>query len=174
MSTEPMTLYKLMILYMLKQVNSPLTNTQLSDFFLNREYTSYSVLQKAISELNEAALITMVSTHNSSRYELSKEGEETLEFFSKKISPAIIKDIKEYIEENGFQIRNEVGSMANYYKSTYSDFIVHCEVKEGKNLLINLDISVPDEETAEIMANKWSAQSGEIYQFIMKKLMSPD
>ena len=34
MLSEPMTLYKLMNLYMLKQVNFPLTNAQLTDFFL--------------------------------------------------------------------------------------------------------------------------------------------
>lgn len=33
MLTEPMTLYKLMNLYMLKQVNFPLTNAQLTNFF---------------------------------------------------------------------------------------------------------------------------------------------
>ena len=36
MLAEPMTLYKLMNLYMLKQVNFPLTNAQLSNFFLDR------------------------------------------------------------------------------------------------------------------------------------------
>ena len=32
MLSEPMTLYKLMNLYMLKKVNFPLTNAQLTDF----------------------------------------------------------------------------------------------------------------------------------------------
>ena len=41
MLAEPMTLYKLMNLYMLHQVNFPLTNAQLSNFFLDREYTTY-------------------------------------------------------------------------------------------------------------------------------------
>ena len=40
MLAEPMTLYKLMNLYMLKQVNFPLTNAQLSSFFLDRDYTA--------------------------------------------------------------------------------------------------------------------------------------
>ena len=42
MLAEPMTLYKLMNLYMLKQVNFPLTNAQLSNFFLDRDYTTTS------------------------------------------------------------------------------------------------------------------------------------
>ena len=51
MLAEPMTLYKLMNLYMLHQVNFPLTNAQLSNFFLDREYTTYFTLQQALNEL---------------------------------------------------------------------------------------------------------------------------
>ena len=35
------SLYKLIVLYMLKKVNFPLTNAQISDFILGQEYTSY-------------------------------------------------------------------------------------------------------------------------------------
>ena len=42
MLTEPMTLYKLMNLYLLKQVNFPLTNAQLTSFFTEHDYTTYN------------------------------------------------------------------------------------------------------------------------------------
>ncbi len=172
MLSEPMTLYKLMNLYMLKQVNFPLTNAQLSNFFLDREYTTYFTLQQALNELLEAGLIKMETLHNSSRYEITKEGEETLEFFGKKISPAIIRDMDEYLKENRFRMRNEVGVVSDFYKSTNQDYIVHCEVREGKNVLINLDVSVPDKDQAEIMCSHWKNQSQEIYAYIMKTLMT--
>ena len=95
MLSEPMTLYKLMNLYMLKQVNFPLTYAQISDFFLSREYTDYFTLQQALTELLEAGLARSETIHNSTRYEITREGEETLSFFGKKISPAIIEDIDE-------------------------------------------------------------------------------
>ena len=122
-----MTLYKLMNLYMLKQVNFPLTNAQLSGFFLDREYTTYFTLQQALNELLEAGLIKMQTLHNSTRYEITREGEETLEFFGKKISPAIVEDMDEYLKENRFRMRNEVGLVSDFYKSTNQDYIVHCE-----------------------------------------------
>ena len=75
MLSDPITLYKLMILYMLDHVNFPLTNSQLTDFFLDHEYTTYFTLQQALNELKEAGLIRMESTHNSSRYEITKEGD---------------------------------------------------------------------------------------------------
>lgn len=172
MLSEPMTLYKLMNLYMLKQVNLPLTNAQLTEFFLQHEYASYFTLQQALGELQESGLIRTESTHNSTRYEITKEGEDTLGFFGKNISPAIIDDMDQYLKENRIRIRNEVGTVADYYKSTNQDFIVHCEVREGKSTLIELNLSVPDREQAEKMCSKWKDKSQEIYAFAMKSLMS--
>ena len=60
--SDPITLYKLMILYA-DHVNFPLmTNSQLTDFFLDHEYTTYFTLQQALNELKEAGLIRMEST----------------------------------------------------------------------------------------------------------------
>ena len=172
MLAEPMTLYKLMNLYMLHQVNFPLTNAQLSNFFLDREYTTYVTLQQALNELLDAGLVKKETMRNSSRYEITKEGEETLEFFGKNISPAIVSDMDEYLKQNRFRMRNEVGLISDFYKSTNQDYIVHCEVREGKAVLVNLDISVPDKEQAEIMCNHWKDRSQEIYAYVMKSLMS--
>ena len=172
MLAEPITLYKLMNLYMLHQVNFPLTNAQLSNFFLDREYTTYFTLQQALNELLDAGLVKKETMRNSSRYEITKEGEETLEFFGKNISPAIVSDMDEYLKQNRFRMRNEVGLISDFYKSTNQDYIVHCEVREGKAVLVNLDISVPDKEQAEIMCNHWKDRSQEIYAYVMKSLMS--
>ena len=100
MLTEPMTLYKLMNLYLLKQVNFPLTNAQLTSFFTEHDYTTYFTLQQALNELEDAGLIHKEASHSSTRYDITKEGEETLNFFGKNISPAIINDMDEYLKEN--------------------------------------------------------------------------
>ena len=52
--SETFTLYKLIILYMLDKVDFPLTNAQISEFILNKGYTTYFKLQQALSELTEA------------------------------------------------------------------------------------------------------------------------
>ena len=171
MLNEPMTLYKLMNLYMLKQVNFPLTNAQLTNFFTEHEYTTYFTLQQALNELEDAGLIHKEPSHNSTRYEITREGEETLNFFGKNISPAIVNDMDQYLKENKFRLREEVGTSADYYKATGQDYIVHCEVREGKSALISLDVSVPDKDQAEIMCGHWKERSQEIYSFVMRSLM---
>ena len=157
MLSEPMTLYKLMNLYMLKKVNFPLTNAQLTDFFLQHEYASYFTLQQALGELKDSGLIRAESTHSTTRYEITKEGEETLNFL-----------------ENRLRLRNEVSLVSDYYKSTSQDYIVHCEVREGRSPLIELNLSVPDRDQAAAMSARWEQKSKEIYSFIMKSLMSEE
>ena len=78
----------------------------------------------------------------------------------------------EYLKENRFRMRNEVGLVSDFYKSTNQDYIVHCEVREGKTVLLNVSVSVPDKDQAEIMCNHWRDRSQEIYAYIMKSLMS--
>ena len=172
MLNEPMTLYKLMNLYMLKQVNFPLTNAQLTNFFTEHEYTTYFTLQQALNELEDAGLIHKEPSHNSTRYEITREGEETLNFFGKNISPAIVNDMDQYLKENKFRLREEVGTSADYYKATGQDYIVHCEVREGKTVLIRLDLALPDKQQAEAMCSNWKEKSQEIYSFAMKTLLS--
>ena len=171
MLSEPMTLYKLMILYMLKQVKFPLTNSNISDFFVSKEYTTYFIVQQALSELLESNLLSVENINNNSRYEMTKEGKEALSFFEKQISPAIIADINEFIQTNKFRMRNEVSTTAEYYKLPGNDLMVHWDVLEGKTPLINIEINSPDEEQANIMKNNWRSCSQDIYQYIMKRLL---
>ena len=51
MVQDPLTLYKLIILYMLGRVKFPLTTAQISSFILEKEYTNFMTLQQVISEL---------------------------------------------------------------------------------------------------------------------------
>jgi len=171
MSTESMTLYKLMVLYMLKKVNFPLNNGQISDFILQREYTTYFTLQEAINELVSDNFIQLINYRNSTQYKLTDEGTETISFFDSKISSAIKTDIEEYLKVNKYVLKSEVGTTSDYYKSTSKDFIVHCQVKEGKSTLIELNLSVPLENQADAMCAKWKEASAEIYEFIMHKLL---
>ena len=61
---DTFTLYKLIILYMLDKVSFPLSNAQLSEFILEKEYTDYFTVQTALSELNETGFLRMSTVRN--------------------------------------------------------------------------------------------------------------
>ena len=81
---EPFTIYKLTILYMLDKAGFPLTNTQISDFFLEHEYTDYFRVQEVLKDLTDTDLILTEPTHSNTQYSLTAAGKETLCFFEDK------------------------------------------------------------------------------------------
>ena len=93
MNTDSTTLYKLMILYMLSKAGFPLTNTQISNFFLSEEYTDYFRVQEVLGDLVDADLILAESTHSNTQYTLTAAGKETLGFFKDKITEGIEADV---------------------------------------------------------------------------------
>lgn len=168
---DTLTLYKLIILKMLDQVGSSLNNSQISEFILEKEYTNYFTLQQVLAELQESALVTVSNTHNSSFYHLTEAGKATLNFFENKISDAICKDIKAYIEEKKFEIRNELSVTADYFPTNHDDFLVRCQVREQDSALIELSLSVPSEKQASSICNNWKEKNQEIYAYLMKELL---
>ena len=81
MNTDSTTLYKLMILYMLSKVNFPLSNTQLSSFMLDKQYTDYFTFQETINSLVEDSgsktrsctpLASMLTAVYSNRFSLKR------------------------------------------------------------------------------------------------------
>lgn len=171
MTIDSITLYKLMTLYMLNKVNFPLTNTQISNFFLNKEYANYFVFQQVVSELLESEFISSETVRNTSYYRITNMGIETIELFNDKIPVEIIDDMDIFLIDNKYEMRNEVGTTSDYYKSTNQDYIVNCNIKEGNSSLIEVNLSVPSEDVAEIMCNNWKEASQEIYSIVMKRLM---
>ena len=107
MAMDSLTLYKFMTLYMLNKVNFPLTNTQISDFFLDKEYTTYFVFQQVITELLEAGLISAETVRNTSYYKITDSGIETVELFSDKIPVAVVDDMDIFLIDNKYEMRLE-------------------------------------------------------------------
>ena len=170
MNTEATTLYKLMVLYMLSKVNFPLSNSQIADFMLDKQYTTYFTLQEVLNSLADDGFVNVLTYRSSTQYRLTSSGKDTISFFSNKISNAIREEIDVYLTENKYELRCETGTLSDYYRSTNGDYIVHCIVKEGETNLIELNIAVPLEEQADAMCSKWRDGSQEIYDFIMHKL----
>ena len=113
--SDTLTLYKLILLHILDKVSFPMSNGQLSEFMLDKEYTDYFTVQTALSELVEAHFIHMKTVRNTSLYSITDEGCKTLEFFGKKISSQIQEEIADYLKEHNYELRNELSVPADYY-----------------------------------------------------------
>ena len=171
MQSDGLTLYKLIILFMLNKVDFPLTNAQISDFILEKEYTNYFNIQQAFNELTDSELITFRTIRNSTHYSITDAGVETLHFFDNKISDAIKNDIFEYFRQNKYALKEEVSNVADYYKEKSNEFVVRCQVREQGSSIIDLSLIVPTEDTAITICTNWRDKSQEVYSYLMKTLL---
>ena len=169
--SETFTLYKLIVLYMLSKVDFPLTNAQISEFILDKGYTTFFKLQQALSELKDAELIREETAHNRTLYHLTDDGEESIFYFKNKISKPIQDDIDQFLKEKKYDLKNETAVKADYYKNTAGEFSVRCQVTEQQEPLIDLTLSVPTEAEAEKIAANWQKKNQNVYAWLMAQLL---
>lgn len=171
MQSDTFMLYKLMILYILSRVNFPLTNAQLTTFILEKEYTNYFNIQRAISELIDDAYITTKIIRNSTLYRITDSGNETLLFFDNMISSGIKEDIEAYLLENKYELQEEVSTQAEYYQVKKGEFAAHLTVIEREASIIDLTLLVTTQEEAISLCNNWREKSSDVYAYLMSTLL---
>ena len=125
-----------------------------------------------LTELKKAQLISNEPIRNTYYYKITKDGVETINFFVNKIPVEVIDDMDIFLVDNKYEIRNEVATTADYiHASNNQEFVVSCIFKVGNATLIEMNLSVPSEDVAEMMCNNWRNASQDIYSSVMKTLM---
>lgn len=116
MQQDTLTLYKLIVLFMLDKVDFPLTNAQISNFILEKGYTNYFNIQQSISALHDNDFITTETIQNSSYLGITDAGREVLGYCLSDISSTIQQEIMDYLQEHRYQLRDEVSVVSDYYE----------------------------------------------------------
>ena len=170
MNQEPLTLYKLIVLYLLNKVSFPLTMAQVSDLILEKEYTNYLTLQQVINELAQAGLITAKTLVNRTHLQITEEGRNNISYFENRISDAIKTDIGEYLKKNELEMRNESSIQSNYYKAVNGEFETELTAVDKDVNLVTIRLTVPTEELAISICENWQKNNREIYQYLTTAL----
>ncbi len=156
---------------MLDKVDFPLSNAQISEFILEKEYTDYFTVQQAVSELLDASLIRPETLRNTSLYRITAEGEKTLAYFGKKISSAIREDIDSFLGQRKLALRNAHSTPADCYQTPSGEFAARCRVLEKDSVLIDLTLTLPTLQQAEAVCSHWKKKSQELYAAIISALL---
>jgi len=164
-------LYKLILLYMLNRVAFPLTQAQISEFILEREYTDYLTLLQTLYELIDAELVTAETNRNRTHLSITEAGRETLRYFGNRLNHSIREDIEQFFREKEFDLRNESSIQEKYeYNASSGEYEAHLTAIDKGIRLVDISLSVPTEEMAASVCENWQKNNQEIYQFLISKL----
>ena len=170
MNQDTLIFYKLIVLYMLNRAAFPITKAQVADFILEKEYMDFFTLQQVFSELAGSEMISAKAVRNRTHLAITEQGRETLYFFQSRISSTTKEKIDSFFRENELQMRNEVSILSDYYKSTSGEYEAHLSATERNVRLIDITISVPDEETASSICDNWQKKNQAVYQRLIEDL----
>ena len=83
---------KLLVLYVIKSLKQPISNTQLTEIILENNFINYFTLQQYISELEYSNFVKYIEKNEKKLISITDKGEKVLSFFTDRIAP-IKRDI---------------------------------------------------------------------------------
>ena len=174
MSQQLNTLYKLMTMYTLSRVDFALTNSQITNVFLDLGYTNYFNVQYALGELVDSGLVHEEAYPDYRYYALTDSGKTRMDALRSSLSSSIRSDIDDYLKKRRLEFREALSSRAEYYRTTDGDWAVRCRVMDHTTALIDMTLTVPNETQAKAVSQEWKEKSQEIYAMVIRKLTQPD
>ena len=164
---------KLLILYFIDKIDLPLSRGQITDFMIDEGFMDYYTLQQELADMVERNYLEQITENNTTRYNLSDDGLQTLEYFEKHITPSIRNRVNKYINENHKQLKRTFENTATFFPNAENDeFVVKCGVYEENRALMELSISVDTREQARTIQNNWKANAKILYGDIIRVLVT--
>ncbi|MBR1772671.1 MAG: DUF4364 family protein [Eubacterium sp.] len=172
MENQNLMLYKLIILYMLDRIDEyTLTNAQITSFILDKGYTTLFNIHESLSELIDKNFISVTTIRKTQHYKITNLGEEALLYFENRISNNIKQEIRDYFKKEKINLKNESEIFADY-TSKNNEYVVKCAIRERRETLLDISITVPTEGIARSICDNWRTKSTDVYQYLVNELWS--
>ena len=163
---------KLKLLYILKHISTPLTNSELTNFILENDVFDYFTLQYLLGDLCDSGFVVPNFQNGHKYYSITPAGSNALEMFGEKLPEYFINQVEQNFSSLKMEIRKHRELIGHYYKRKEDEYIVSLQVMENGSVIFSLSINVPDEGIAKHICEKWNISPEEIFSSIIKTLTS--
>ena len=173
-NTSELAENKLLLLFVLKLLKEPISNSQLTEIILENNLINYFTFQQYISELENSKFIKYKQKNDKQLIYLTEQGENVLSFFENRISEDKKALLAEYISQKIGLIKNELTIQSDYIPTKNESFLVDLKAFEEEDILIDIRLSVPTKKYATTLCKKWKEDYSEIYNNILNLLLKED
>ncbi len=172
MNAETGKVIKLTILYILNRVDAPISNSQITNYMLENDFTDYFTIQQLMGELIDDGFVWSKTVRNRTFYSLSDSGKESFIALSSELSRKIRDDADNYIKKNAMKIREESDVGSTYVETSLGTYDVNLFIDEAGERIFEINMIVGDKEKAARMCSAWQKKSEELYPLVFEKLLS--
>lgn len=170
-NTKKLAERKLIILHLLQKMGIALSNSEICQFLLEKNYMDYFSIQQYLSELEAAGWLEKTTEQNNTRYTLTDDGEEVINYFIGRISDEVKSEINTYVHENSKRIRAEYAVTANYFPELNGDYLVKCGLCDDTGAtMMEVSVSVVSKNQAQNICRNWRKNVNQYYREFLSAL----
>ncbi|MFA6941705.1 MAG: DUF4364 family protein [Clostridiaceae bacterium] len=163
--------FKLIVLYIINQVNMPISKSKITEIVLENNFINYFTLQQYIEELLSSSLLKYKENDDKNRLYITDRGKKVLSFFQNRINPEKILQVNNYLNGKLSKIKEEI-SINGDYTLDGENYLVDLKAKENDSLLMELKLSVVSKKQALDLIKLWKENSSDIYNKIIQILIN--
>lgn len=161
---------KVLILYILNNIQKPVTNDTLLQLILSIDDMNYFYFKQYLLDLIENKYIIEVLKDNEKLYTITETGKRTLEL-TLDILPGIKKlKVDSKIKDELSQIEDSVSVTSEFEPYHLNEFLVTCKIVENSSTIFEVKTVATDREQAKKITENWEKNSEKIYPQILKIL----
>ena len=167
-NSEDVAKQKLLLLYILKVSPEPLSKEKISELLIENFNMNFFIIQQYISELSDGSFIRIEENNHVTVLVLEESGIESLDYFESKITDSIISTVHKIFNLDSFGDPVLVQIEATSYPRDNGEINVNLKLVEQGETVFSLYISVPNEDQAKILMDKWENSPEYYYKSIIE------
>jgi hypothetical protein len=161
---------KILICYLLKNIDNPLSFENISEILLQDELVNYFEIVKAVDDLLASGHIDLVMQHEQKCYKSTKLGAGTAELFERRLPFSVKeKSVKAAINLLA-KIKRESENSVEITENTASGLNVCCKILDMNDALLSINLFVPDKLQAEMVKKHFLANPELVYKGVLSLL----
>ena len=165
--SETLAENKVLILYVLNNINKPITSDALYNIITSSIELNYFYFQQFLLDLIESKYIVRYQKETQNVYEITESGKNTLNL-TLDILPGIQKlKIDTNFKNNMDKIENQESVVAEYIPKSENEYEINCKIIENSEIIFEIKTLAYSREQAQKIVDNWKKNASKIYPNII-------
>ncbi len=161
---------KLILLYIINNMEAPVSNLLITKIILENKLMNYIFLQQYLDELCDGKFLEKLDLEDKKSYKISAAGKQGLDYFISLIPAGTKSRIDEALSDYSKRIKNETSVVADFVAVNENEYITNLKICEGSFTYIDLKLTVGSRNDARKICNNWASNSEKLYKKIMSDI----
>jgi hypothetical protein len=165
---------KLILLYIINNLEAPVSNLLLTKIILENKLMNYIFLQQYLDELCDGKMLEKINIDDKLSYKISPAGNQSLDYFTSMIAAGTKARIDEALSNNKKRVQYENSVVADFEAVNENEYIANLKISEGKFTYIDLKVTVGSRNDAKRICNNWAKNSEKLYKKIISDIFDSE